>query len=261
MQDKLYWFQSIWYFLLLLYSVLLFIEIKLLLSFLPQSLYKSAHNLQDVIDVSGVCLPEHVALVMEGWSRQIVMMLLSEEGGDSTVMFISTTSHSCQAPKNELGFWLTNWVGAKSMKGFSSYLLKNQNIYIVSPKKKKIFFQFLHIDFFQTSHEYVSISKVLMSSKIFEFMQNGFESGTVAWLNQVVFCLLLPKLMFCDHHKADTKTEGNNIIRTNRNFTTYIHTHMYFEWRKNKKQALALYKEESKTVSVGCRKFLSKVAF
>lgn len=59
------------------------------LTFLPQSLYKSAHNLQYVIDVSGVCLPGHVALVMEGWSRQIVMMLLSEEG-DSTVMFIST---------------------------------------------------------------------------------------------------------------------------------------------------------------------------
>ena len=108
------------------------------------------------------------------------------------------------------------------------------------------------MDFFPTSREYVSISKVLMSSKDFEFMQNGFESGTVAWLNQVVFCLLLPKLMFCDHHKADTKTEGNNIIRTNRNFTTYIHTHMYFEWRKNEEQALALYKVESKNASFKC---------
>ena len=27
-------------------------------------------------------------------------------------------------------------------------------------------------------------------------------------------CLLLPKLMFCDHHKADTETEGS--IRTNK---------------------------------------------
>ena len=39
---------------------------------------------------------------MEGWSRQIVMMLLSEEG-DSTVRFMSTISHSRQAQtKNEL---------------------------------------------------------------------------------------------------------------------------------------------------------------